>query len=95
MGVIEDVIRALERIPAWRRLQELPDHVARLEQRVAELEAQLKPGAGKCPKCGAMEFMVQASGPAPAPWGALGVLEDKMRCGNCGHSEARQRDSFQ
>ncbi len=41
MGIIEDLLNALDRIPIWKRLQELPPEVERLKHRVAELEEKL------------------------------------------------------
>lgn len=94
MGLLEDIMKALDRIPAWKRLQQLPDEVARLERRVKQLESQLEPGGNKCPKCGAMTFMLQSSRPMPGGLGHLGVLQDQMRCTSCGHEEHRTRDSM-
>lgn len=95
MGLLEDVMKTMERIPAWRRVQDLPDRVTRLEERIQYLEAMLKPGHGKCPKCGAMEFTLQSSNPLPGGLGRLGALQDHMRCTNCGHTEVRTRNPSQ
>jgi hypothetical protein len=41
MGVLEDMIKALDRIPGWKRLQELPSEVDQLKASVAALEEKL------------------------------------------------------
>ena len=46
MGIIEDILKALDRIPIWKRVQELPAEVDDLKARVAELEHKL---SGKYP----------------------------------------------
>ena len=92
MGLLEDIMKTLERIPAWKRLQGLPDHVQRLEARIAQLEAQLGPAAGDvCPKCKARTFRLISSRPHPT-FGRLGGLEDTLTCSNCQHTEQRLRD---
>lgn len=92
MGMIEDVLAALDRLPLWKRLRETPDRVERLEARVAALEAKLsgKPGM-LCPVCNAPAFARVASKPDPT-FGDLGVKLDSYRCSECGHAENRQRD---
>ena len=41
MGVLDDVLKALDRIPIWRRLGDVPEEVDDLKKRVAELENKL------------------------------------------------------
>jgi hypothetical protein len=55
MGIVDDILRALDRIPIWKRLQELPSEVDDLKARVAAFEDKL---SGKwppdvCRYCGA------------------------------------------
>ena len=55
MGLIDDILKALDRIPVWRRLNEVPAEVDDLKERVASLEEKL---GGKwppdvCKRCGA------------------------------------------
>ena len=93
MGILEDVIKALERIPAWKRLNALPAEITTLQQRVAALEAKLTPAAGdRCPSCGAMTFKLMSSGPAPEPWGHMGARQDNYACSSCTYTDERQRD---
>jgi hypothetical protein len=41
MGIIEDIFNALDRIPIWKRLQDVPAEVDKLKAQVAELEMKL------------------------------------------------------
>ena len=91
MGMIEDVMKALERIPLWKRVSALPEEVAALRERVDQLEAQLAGKSGPCcPICNAPGFKVTASKPDPVA-GDLGIIQDTHQCSKCGHSENRTR----
>lgn len=93
MGILEDVMKTLERIPAWKRLQSMPDKVTELEARLAQLEERLKTGTGsKCPSCGAMAFKLIRSVPAQEPWGSLGAMEDHFACSQCSYTNTVHRD---
>ena len=60
MGFLEDILKALDRIPIWKRLQELPSEVDGLKQRIAALEAALaRCPADGCPYCGARAFRLK------------------------------------
>lgn len=53
MGVVGDVIDALQKLPWWKRLGDVPDRLEILEGKVAELAAQLEPAPGRrCEGCG-------------------------------------------
>lgn len=54
MGIIDDILKALDRIPAWKRLQEVPSEVDQLKAKVAALEDKLgsKWPADVCRMCG-------------------------------------------
>jgi hypothetical protein len=41
MGLLEDVMKALDRIPVWKRLQGVPAEVDSLKGRIAALEEKL------------------------------------------------------
>lgn len=93
MGILEDVMKTLERIPLWKRLATVPSEVDALKQRVAALEARLQPATGdQCPKCRGMTFTLQESVPAPPPWDEMGVMEDRYACSGCGYKDRRQRN---
>ena len=58
MSIVDDVLKAFDRIPIWRRLQETPKEIDDLKDRVAALEKMLdgkRPG-NECPFCGALAF---------------------------------------
>jgi hypothetical protein len=93
MGILEDVMKTLDRIPAWKRVQALPEKVTALEQRIAALEARLKPATGRqCPSCGEMTFKLMKSTPAEEPWGSMGVREDHLACSSCNYTDSIQRN---
>lgn len=92
MGVLEDVIKALERIPLWKRLSQLPHEMEAIERRVAELEARLAPAKGdQCPKCRQMTFTLTSSEPIKGALGRLGAMYDSYQCSACGYTDRRTR----
>lgn len=54
MGFVDDVMKVLDRIPGWKRLQEVPAEVDELKAKVAALEEKLggKWPADICKFCG-------------------------------------------
>lgn len=58
MGVVDDVLKAFDRIPIWKRLQTVPSEVDELKAKVAALEEVLggKVPGDACPFCGALAF---------------------------------------
>jgi hypothetical protein len=54
MGMIDDILKALDRIPIWKRLQQVPSEVDELQSRIAVLEEKLggKWPADVCRYCG-------------------------------------------
>lgn len=94
MGMIEDVMKALERIPLWKRVSAMPDRIDALEKRIAALEQKLTGGSGQlCPLCDSPRFKRVKSEPAGI-FGGLGVMADTYQCQDCQHSEQRQRDTM-
>ncbi len=92
MGMIEDVMKALDRIPGWKRISDAPRQIDALEQRVAALEARLTPAAGdQCPRCREMAFRLIETVPADPPWNTLGVRVDVLRCSACRYEDRRER----
>jgi hypothetical protein len=57
MGIIEDMMKAFDRIPGMKDIQALPEKMTALEARITSLEAALArcPAEG-CPFCGALAF---------------------------------------
>lgn len=94
MGMIEDVMKALERIPLWKHVSRLPDEVDSLRMRVHDLEARLAGTTGPlCPICNKPGFNRTSSKPDPV-MGDLGVMQDTYQCSHCQHQEHRQRDTM-
>jgi hypothetical protein len=87
MGVIEDMFKALDRIPIWKRLQTVPDEVDALKAKVAALEEKLggKYPADACKFCGARACRMTASFGA----NAKGRPQSHWTCSDCGRVETR------
>ena len=88
MGLIDDIMKALDRVPVWKKLQDMPGQVAQMEQRIAKLEAKLSQplSENSCPACGERTFFVVDSGPARGP-GHRGGVERHYKCKSCGFQE--------
>lgn len=92
MGIIEDVMKAIERIPGWKRIASAPDEIEALKKRVEILEEKLAPATGEiCPICRAPALKVTASHPHPT-FSFAGKKMDTLQCSSCGHKEERMRD---
>lgn len=92
MGVFEDVLKALDRLPGWKRLSGLAAEHDALTKRVEVLELRLAASTGdRCPKCGVMAYSVHESRPEPGEWGRLGAMEDEYRCRNCSYTNVVKR----
>ncbi|PJO70005.1 hypothetical protein EZV77_27215 [Burkholderia thailandensis] len=87
---MEDVMKALERVPGWKRIAAAPSEIDALKNRVAALEAKMAPGGQTCPLCNNPTLKVISSGPDPT-FGVLGGKLDTLKCTSCGHEETRQR----
>ncbi|MHB9833854.1 hypothetical protein Q8F57_003345 [Paraburkholderia terrae] len=94
MALLEDIIKALERIPGWKRIAAAPDEIEALKKRVAELESQLSQGGGEiCPICRKAAFEIVKSIPHPE-FAFAGTKLDTMKCSACNHEETRNRDTM-
>lgn len=93
MGLCEDIMKTLERIPVWKRVKELPSEVDALRKRIEAIEKRLDGGSGKlCPACGSPKFKLESSLPDPH-LGRIGVLNDHFACLECGHQKTQQRET--
>jgi ribosomal protein L32 len=87
MGIVDDVLRAFDRIPIWQRIQEVPKEVDELKAKVAALEEKL---GGKwphdvCKYCGHREARLHATNPTSKG----DAIEQNWRCFKCGNHEIR------
>src|SRR5262245_28210128 len=85
MGILEDMLKALDRIPAWRDLQAVPAQMRALEERVAALEADLArcPAEG-CPFCGARAWRLDTVD--------MHGMREERKCGECGKTREIRHD---
>jgi hypothetical protein len=87
MGFIEDILSALDRIPIWKRLQELPKETDDLKKRIADLEQQLggKWPADICKYCGERAVRLSSQiGPI-----AGNKMRQSWKCEKCNKVETR------
>lgn len=81
MGIVDDTLKVLDRIPIWKRLGEVPAEVDGLMRRVAELEVKLngKWPADVCRYCGERAVRLTTHrGPD-----ARGIVTEHWTCGEC------------
>lgn len=87
MGILEDIMKALDRVPIWKRLQELPEQVDELKTKVASLEEKL---GGKWPPdvcrfCGERAVRLTSTlGPD-----TNGNIREHWQCGKCNKTDVR------
>jgi hypothetical protein len=87
MSVIDDVLKVLDRIPIWKRLQEVPSEVDDLKRRIAELEEKLggKWPADVCRFCGERAVRLHVTlGPDEK-----GYMHENWHCSNCNNTDVR------
>lgn len=86
MGILEDVMNVLDRIPVWKRLQQVPADVDELKARIAALESKLgeKWPADVCRFCGERAVRLKhVLGPDDR-----GMLHENWVCEKCnGHDQ--------
>jgi hypothetical protein len=87
MGIVDDILKALDRIPGWKRLQEVPPEVDELKSRVAALEEKL---GGKWPPdicrfCGARAARI---GHSHVDKGK-GIVTEGWDCAECQNTDWR------
>ena len=81
------MLKTLDRIPIWRRLNEVPGEVDDLKRRVAELEDKLggKWPADVCRFCGERASRLDFSVPSQAK----GNVREDWQCAACNKVERR------
>jgi uncharacterized protein with PIN domain len=88
MSVIDDVLKAFDRIPIWKRLQDIPAETDDLKRRVAELEEKLsgKWPADVCRSCGERALRLDRTLPQNR---TTGTVEEWWICANCDKADIR------
>jgi len=86
MGMIDDIMKALDRWDVWREMQALPAKWQSLEKRVAELEGKL---SGKwppdvCKFCGERAARLDSTSVLDK-----GKVQQLWKCQSCGRYESR------
>lgn len=87
MGLLDDMLKTLDRIPVWKRLGEVPAEIEDLKMRLAVLEGKLngKWPAEVCRYCGERAARLSAQfGP-----NAKGGYIDQWTCNECQQSDER------
>jgi hypothetical protein len=86
MSVIDDVLKVLDRIPIWKRLQEVPSEVDELKAKVAALEEKLggKWPADVCRFCGE-----RAARLGDSRWTMKDMVKEDWDCAECGSTDSR------
>jgi hypothetical protein len=87
MGIVDDVLKALDRIPIWKRLGDIPTEVDELRRRVSGLEEKLasKWPADVCRYCGDRAARLDRAYPATDK----GIIHEDWKCGACGEFDRR------
>ena len=87
MGLLEDMLKALDRVEIWKELQTAPKRIADLEKKVADLEEKL---GGKwppevCRYCGERAVrLTDILGPDDK-----GRMHEYWRCSKCNKTDVR------
>jgi len=88
MGWLDDLAKQLDRIPIWKRLQQVPSEVDDLKSRVAVLEEKLggKWPADVCKYCGERAARLLEAGRFAT---TEGTKMERWSCSACGKTEMR------
>ena len=87
MGMIDDVLKTLDRIPIWKRLGEVPEEMDDLNRRVADLEEKLGGTwpADVCRFCGKRAARLADSTLA----NDKGYAREEWFCAECNNTDTR------
>jgi C4-type Zn-finger protein len=91
MFSISDLVKLLEQIPVWKKLNAMPAEIEALRRRVEMLEASGRrtPGADECPKCHGLAYSLDRSEDDPM-FGRMGVQRHYYSCKSCGYESYKQ-----
>ncbi len=89
---VSDFLKILDSIPIWKTLKVLPERIAALEARIAQLEAKNvlpdKVPAAPCKYCG-NRSMRMINSVADSQFGDLGANRETWQCAECGQQEKK------
>lgn len=87
MSLLDDIMKALDKIDDWRKVRQLPARTDQLEQRLSELEKLVggKVPGETCRKCGTPSMRLQRTIPLPD-----GITREEWLCQECGLHDKRQ-----
>ncbi|WP_417497980.1 hypothetical protein [Maricaulis sp.] len=98
MGLLQDMLSALDRWDEWKRMRATPDRVDELERRLKAVESRLTRAPGDpslplCPICRSGRLKTIDIKPDPQ-FAFAGLQIHTLKCDDeaCGHSETRQVD---
>jgi hypothetical protein len=85
MGLLDDILKALDRVEIWKQLQNVPQRITDLETRVAEFEKLLSGNAPPdyCRLCGARAARLGLS------YVELGTIAERWDCAECHNIDFR------
>jgi hypothetical protein len=87
MGLLDDMLKALDRLEIWKELQGAPKRIEALEKRLAEVDALLdgKAPPGYCRLCGARAARLSHNSLE------RNIIIERWDCADCHHSDFRYR----
>jgi hypothetical protein len=87
MGLLEDVLNVLDRVPIWKRLKQVPAEVDEIKERIIALEDRLgsKWPADVCRFCGERAARLSSSRAA----NDKGIVTEYWHCEKCQESDLR------
>ena len=88
MSTTSELLGLLDKIPAWKRINEVPARIDTLEKRLADLEKKMAGGGDICPRCKQPTFALIESKPDDT-FGELGFQKRTYKCEACGFSEKK------
>jgi uncharacterized protein with PIN domain len=91
MSTLDNILRALELWPEWKKLRATPALVDELQRRIAALEERLQRAPGEaCKACGALALRLEKSEQsANVHQEVMGRQDHHWKCQECGHVEVR------
>lgn len=84
-STLESILTLLDKWPRWKRINEIPDQMDDLLQRMTALEKRLEKRPGEdCPYCGEPALRLI--------WQGMNTQLEKWTCGSCGKEKEVRHD---